>query len=157
MVGFSGQRAAVAALLMLAAVVPSSASVVDLLAAADWTQQDVGGIHRELLQHVAVNLSNAHQQTVRFAAAAPPSALLHRAVRCIRSTPHRDCKCRQRVCTDSCTYIAHSILARPPKRLLAAWHPRRRADGVQGSRANSRKLSWELCVAGEPNAYTRPA
>jgi hypothetical protein len=80
MVGLSGHWAAVAALLTLAAVVPSSASVVDLLAAADWTQENVGGMHRELLQHAAVNISNAHQQTVRLAPAAPRSALLHRGV-----------------------------------------------------------------------------
>lgn len=80
MMGFTGQWAAVAGLLTLATVVSSSASVVDLLAAADWTQEDLGGMHRELLQHAAVNLSNAHQQTVRLAPAAPRSALLHRGV-----------------------------------------------------------------------------
>jgi hypothetical protein len=80
MVGFTGPWALVAALLTLVAAVPSSASVVDLLAAADWTQEDVSGMHRDLLQHAAVNLSNAHQQTVRLAPAAPRSALLHRGV-----------------------------------------------------------------------------
>ena len=87
MVGFSGQRAAVAALLMLAAVVPSFASVVDLLAAADWTQQDTSGVHRELLQLLPGNLSNAHQQTVRLAPAAPRSALLHRGGGVFARTP----------------------------------------------------------------------